>query len=31
VEPVGTLDRARWQDAVRRATEWFPELSTLDF
>lgn len=31
VEPVGTLDRERWREAVGRATEWFPDLSMLDF
>jgi glycerol kinase len=31
VEPVGVLDRGRWREAVNRATEWIPELSTLDF
>lgn len=31
VEPAGTLDRERWQAAVRRATAWYPELSALQF
>jgi glycerol kinase len=31
VEPVGVLDRDRWREAVNRAVEWIPELSTLDF
>ncbi|MCU0310320.1 MAG: FGGY-family carbohydrate kinase [Acidimicrobiales bacterium] len=31
VDPVRPLDRERWQRAVERAAEWFPELSGLDF
>ena len=31
VEPVGTFDRERWRDAIRRASAWHPELSALDF
>lgn len=31
VEPVRQLDRDRWQEAVRRAQGWIPELSDLDF
>jgi glycerol kinase len=31
VEPAATPDRGRWHDAVRRAREWYPELSALDF
>jgi glycerol kinase len=31
VEPVRTLDRERWRDAVSRAERWIPELSALDF
>ena len=31
VEPGAPLDRDRWADAVDRATQWFPELSGLDF
>jgi glycerol kinase len=31
VEPSGTLDRAMWAEAVRRASGWHPELSALDF
>lgn len=31
VEPASSPDRARWQEAVRRAAEWIPELSTIDF
>ena len=31
VEPVGTFDRARWREACRRAEQWYPELSSLDF
>jgi hypothetical protein len=30
-EPNGTLDREQWQDAVRRAREWIPALSGVDF
>ena len=31
VEPAGSLDRAEWADAVRRAGGWIPDLSALDF
>lgn len=31
VEPDGTLDRARWAEAVDRARRWIPDLSALDF
>jgi glycerol kinase len=31
VEPVTTLDRGRWSEAVDRARQWYPELSSLDF
>jgi glycerol kinase len=31
VEPVGTFDRDRWRNAISRAAEWFPELSSLKF
>jgi glycerol kinase len=31
VEPVGTVDRARWADTLRRAEQWFPELSAISF
>ncbi len=31
VEPQRQLDRDRWHRAVERSTDWFPELSTLDF
>ena len=31
VDPGVPLDRERWQRAVARAREWFPELSGLDF
>jgi glycerol kinase len=31
VEPVGSFDRERWAEAVRRSGRWFPELSALDF
>jgi glycerol kinase len=31
VEPAGSFDRERWQDACRRAAGWIPELSSIDF
>jgi glycerol kinase len=31
VEPAGPTDRARWREACRRAEQWIPELSSLDF
>ncbi len=31
VEPVRETDRERWQDACRRAQEWIPDFSSLDF
>ena len=31
VEPRGAFDRDRWRAAVRRAEQWFPELSSLKF
>jgi glycerol kinase len=31
VEPVGSFDPDRWQQAVERARGWFPELSALSF
>ena len=31
VEPGEPLDRERWQRAVARAAEWYPELSGLSF
>ena len=31
VEPTGRLDRDRWRAAVKRAGEWIPELSALNF
>jgi glycerol kinase len=30
IEPAGTLDRARWLDAIDRAKGWIPELSGID-
>jgi glycerol kinase len=30
-EPKGAFDRARWQDAVDRASHWHEDLSALDF
>ncbi len=31
VEPTGRLDRDRWKEAVSRARDWIPELSSLQF
>ncbi|MGQ0432641.1 MAG: FGGY family carbohydrate kinase [Microthrixaceae bacterium] len=31
VDPVGSFDRDRWRNAISRAAEWFPELSSLRF
>jgi glycerol kinase len=31
VEPGPPLDRERWTRAVAKATEWYPELSAIDF
>ena len=31
VEPVGSFDRERWADTLRRAQEWFPDLSAISF
>jgi glycerol kinase len=31
VGPGPATDRARWGEAVRRAGEWIPELSGIDF
>jgi glycerol kinase len=31
VEPGPPLDRERWARAVEKATEWYPELSAIDF
>lgn len=31
IEPTGEFDRDRWNRAVERAREWFPELSGLNF
>jgi len=31
VDPVAATDRDRWQEAVERAGNWYPELSDLDF
>jgi glycerol kinase len=31
VEPGEALDRARWREAVERASAWHPDLSNLDF
>ncbi|HLT15899.1 MAG TPA: FGGY-family carbohydrate kinase [Acidimicrobiales bacterium] len=31
VEPTAPTDRERWQEAVRRAQAWYPELSALSF
>ncbi|MXW41865.1 MAG: glycerol kinase [Acidimicrobiia bacterium] len=29
IEPHSTVDRARWLEAIQRATRWYPELSDL--
>ena len=31
VEPVGTFDRERWAETLRRAERWFPDLSAISF
>ncbi|MGH8976545.1 MAG: FGGY family carbohydrate kinase [Acidimicrobiia bacterium] len=31
IEPQRVLDRARWRDAVTRASGWIPALSNVDF
>ena len=31
VDPVGTFDRERWADTLRRAERWFPDLSAISF
>jgi glycerol kinase len=31
VVPAGSLDRARWAEAIGRAGRWIPDLSALDF
>lgn len=31
VEPVGSFDRDRWRDSLKRSREWFPELSAISF
>jgi glycerol kinase len=31
VVPGAPLDRARWAEAVERASRWIPDLSALDF
>ena len=31
VDPGRALDRARWRDASRRAVQWQPDLSAVDF
>jgi glycerol kinase len=31
VDPRGALDRERWQEAVRRAAGWIPDLTNIDF
>ncbi len=30
-EPIGSFDRDRWRDAIRRASAWHEDLSALDF
>lgn len=31
VEPVGSFDREKWADTVKRAERWYPELSAISF
>ena len=31
VEPVGSFDRERWADTLKRAEKWFPDLSAIAF
>ena len=31
VEPSGPDHRDRWRNSVRRATEWYPELTAIRF
>ena len=31
VEPVGSFDRERWADTLKRAERWFPDLSAISF
>lgn len=31
VDPVGSFDRERWADTLRRAAAWFPDLSAISF
>jgi glycerol kinase len=31
LEPVGSFDRERWADTLRRAEKWFPDLSAISF
>ncbi|MGI8754568.1 MAG: FGGY family carbohydrate kinase [Acidimicrobiales bacterium] len=31
VDPVGSFDRERWADTLRRAERWFPDLSAISF
>ncbi len=31
IEPVGSFDRERWAETLRRAERWFPELSAISF
>jgi glycerol kinase len=31
VAPVGSFDRERWADTLRRAEKWFPDLSAISF
>ncbi|HWJ62550.1 MAG TPA: FGGY-family carbohydrate kinase [Acidimicrobiales bacterium] len=31
VEPVGSFDREKWADTLRRAEKWFPDLSAISF
>lgn len=31
IEPAAPMDRERWRDALRRAAEWYPELTAVKF
>lgn len=31
IDPVGSFDRERWADTLRRAERWFPDLSAISF
>ncbi|WP_426572528.1 FGGY family carbohydrate kinase [Aquihabitans sp. McL0605] len=31
LEPIGSFDRERWADTLKRAQRWFPDLSAISF